>query len=161
MTITQAARRRVFSDISRSIQLCRASSFSALLEVDSSHINRRIRRMQCRSSKHDDRSYSTSTISSILLPPTVFIGLLGTLWFYKCCMMVLFQNKIIYMPSIPPFSRREEIKTYEAACHPVKWQERRIKSEDNTQLALCVGEIPASASINLSLKQVILVYFQG
>ena len=76
-------------------------------------------------------------------------------------MMVLFQNKIIYMPSIPPFSRREEIETYAAICHPVKWEEKRIKSEDETELALCTGEIPASASKEQFARQVVLMYFQG
>ena len=112
-------------------------------------------------SLHRHRNYATSTISSILLPPAVYVGLLGTLWLYKCCMMVLFQNKIIYMPSIPPFSRREEIISYKAACRPVAWEERRIESEDGTELALCVGQIPTDTPVGSLGRQVILLYFQG
>lgn len=32
-------------------------------------------------------------VGSVLTPPAVFAGLVVALWFYKCCMMVVFQNK--------------------------------------------------------------------
>ena len=118
-------------------------------------------KVQHRTSRNHKQKFATSSISSILLPPTVYLGLFGALWLYKCLMMVLFQNKIIYMPSIPPFSRREEIETYKAASRPIVWEEKRIKSEDGTDLALCVGEAPVNAPDISVSKQVILLYFQG
>jgi hypothetical protein len=46
---------------------------------------------------HGRRDFALSTITAVLTPPAVFGGLLITLWTYKCIMMVVFQNKIIYM----------------------------------------------------------------
>ncbi|KAI9665306.1 MAG: hypothetical protein M1831_001743 [Alyxoria varia] len=60
----------------------------------------------------------SSTIITVLTPPAVFLGLLLALWAYKCLMMVIFQNKIIYMPSVPPFSRREEISHNASSLPP-------------------------------------------
>lgn len=161
MTIARAAHRELFYNRIRSLTRCRALDCSSLRADGLSHFNQHIRRVQYRRTICDGRRLSTSTFSAILLPPTVFLGLVGTLWFYKCLMMVLFQKKIIYMPSIPPFSRREDIETYAAGCHPVEWEERRIKSEDDTELALCVGEIPASNFKKSFARQLILLYFQG
>lgn len=166
MTIAPVVRKRVLYDTSKRSLICRIPSRqrshpSAFHTVTSSNLNRPGRKVQCRALPHYDRNFSTSIVSSILLPPAVFLGLVGTLWFYKCCMMVLFQNKIIYMPSIPPFSRREEIETYRTTCHPVKWEEKRIKSEDKTELALCTGEIFTGASDDHCARQIVLVYFQG
>lgn len=42
-------------------------------------------------------------IPAVLLPPLAFVGLGCTLWTWKCAMMILFQNKIIYMPGVPPW----------------------------------------------------------
>ncbi len=39
--------------------------------------------------------------------------------------MIIFQNKIIYMPSIPPFSRSEKASDYAAQCKPVIWKEHK------------------------------------
>lgn len=102
---------------------------------------------------------STDTFINILTPPAVFGGLVVVLWAYKCLMLVLFQNKIIYMPSVPPFSRRERINDYETACLPVKWRKVMIKSLDGTPLALCVGETFGLAQ-NSNSRAVVL-YFQG
>jgi len=116
---------------------------------------------------HDIQSnqFRGITISAILLPPTVFLGLLVTLWTYKCMMMVLFQNKIIYMPSVPPFSRSEQIQDYEIACKPVQWRQEMIKSLDGTKIALAVGEnktrMSQSASTVPKDRGVVVVYFQG
>ncbi|KAL8733004.1 MAG: hypothetical protein Q9166_002402 [cf. Caloplaca sp. 2 TL-2023] len=102
------------------------------------------------------------SISAISTPPLVFAGLLVTLWAYKCVMMVVFQNKIIYMPSIPPFSRREKIEDYEPQCKPVRWQEKRIEAADGVDIALAVASVTGSREV--SRKQathVAIVYFQG
>ncbi|KAJ9657746.1 hypothetical protein H2201_008059 [Coniosporium apollinis] len=73
--------------------------------------------------------------------------------------MVLFQNKIIYMPSVPPFSRREKIADYANICKPITWEEKRIRSLDGTEIALCVGGIKGSEES--SNREVIVLYFQG
>ena len=167
MTLAQVTRSRTLVKTSRGLSSCRASESIRRGHISPFHATRppypsdfvpKIRR--CGALDHD-RTFVTSTISSVLLPPAVFLGLLGTLWFYKCCMMVLFQSKIIYMPSIPPFSRREEIESYRAGCRPVVWKEKRINSEDGTELTLCIGEIPTSASNDSPAKTVTLLYFQG
>ncbi len=109
--------------------------------------------------RQQQRTIFGDVVPAVLVPPVVFGGLVVTLWFYKCCMMVLFQNKIIYMPSVPPFSRREKIADYVNICRPVVWEEKRIRSIDGTEIALCVGGIKnVEASSN---KEVIVLYFQG
>ena len=107
------------------------------------------------------RNLSLGSIPTFLVPPTVFVGLLISLWAYKCLMMVLFQNKIIYMPSIPPFSRSEKISDYSTACSPVTWEEKRITSLDGTPVSLCIGKIPSFQSEISSSKHVTVLYFQG
>ncbi|KAK2803899.1 hypothetical protein FQN51_002784 [Onygenales sp. PD_10] len=112
----------------------------------------------------------STALPAVLVPPVVFVGLALTLWFYKCCMMVIFQNKIIYMPSIPPFSRAEKIEDYEKACRPVIWEEKRIRSLDGTQIALCVGSVEGASHLQTGIdaqgtsgkrKHVVVLYFQG
>ena len=107
------------------------------------------------------RTVSTTAIYTILTPPAVFAGLFLSLWFYKCCMMVLFQNKIIYMPSIPPFSRSEKIADYARRCSPIVWQEEKLKAADGVNLSLCVasttGHVPSSAVAT----HLVVLYFQG
>lgn len=118
-------------------------------------------------------SFSLS-LPAALIPPAVYIGLALTLWAYKCAMMVIFQNRIIYMPSIPPFSRSERIEDYAGQCGGVRWEERRIRSVDGVEIALCVGEVPgekAKASTNVDdmvkgnmnkrKRRVVVLYFQG
>ncbi len=94
------------------------------------------------SRSRNGRSLMLETIQAILTPPLVFVGLLITLWTYKCMMMVLFQDKIIYMPGMPPFARSEKIEEYSKECRPVEWEEKRIKSLDGTKISLCIGRIP-------------------
>lgn len=115
------------------------------------------------------RTFLSATAQAILTPPLVFVGLLLTLWTYKCIMMVLFQDKIIYMPSMPPFSRSEKIQDYANECKPVTWEEQHIKSIDGTKIALCVGSIPQVdrdmgrshvAGVQRG-KRIIICYFQG
>ena len=77
--------------------------------------------------------------------------------------MVVFQNKIIYMPYMPPFARRERIEDYRTECGPVKRREERIDSLDGTRISLIVGELPhAGPEIEDGREGKILVlYFQG
>lgn len=81
-------------------------------------------------------------------------------------MLVLFQNRIIYMPSIPPFARSERIADYAAACRPVAWRQDRIAARDGTSLAVAVGEIGAASVAGEreggeERKRVVIIYFQG
>lgn len=75
-------------------------------------------------------------------------------------MMVVFQNKIIYMPSMPPFSRSEKIVEFERECKPVVWRVERIESADGVEVALAVGSVPADAGMEEN-GHVVVVYFQG
>ena len=77
-------------------------------------------------------------------------------------MMVLFQNKIIYMPSVPPFSRSEKIEDYEQICNPIRWRQEMIRSLDGTKIALAVGENQTRAvSTAPDDGGLVIVYFQG
>ncbi|KAF2808188.1 alpha/beta-hydrolase [Mytilinidion resinicola] len=110
------------------------------------------------------RHFSSIAIVPVITPPVVFVGLALTLWFYKCCMMILFQNKIIYMPSAPPYSRREKIADYARMCGSVHWEEQRITSLDGTRISLCIGRLrdeTTSASPRQSTSHVVVLYFQG
>jgi len=77
--------------------------------------------------------------------------------------MFLFQNKIIYMPGLPPNARREKISDYINQCGGVMWQEVKIVSPDKTQLALCVASIESPRIIlEASIAPpVYILYFQG
>ncbi|KAM5446173.1 hypothetical protein McanCB56680_008043 [Microsporum canis] len=81
-------------------------------------------------------------------------------------MMVIFQNKIIYMPSMPPFSRQEKIADYEQVCRPIVWEEQRIKSLDGVEIAICVGRNVMRADEKEAkevrrTEDVVILYFQG
>lgn len=84
-------------------------------------------------------------------------------------MLVLFQNRIIYMPSMPPFARSERIAEYVAVCRPVAWREDRIAAKDGAKLAVAVGEIAGAAMAEGGedgeregkRNRVVIIYFQG
>lgn len=110
------------------------------------------------------RTFITDSLPSILVPPVVFTGLLVGLWTYKCIMTIIFQDKIIYMPYMPPFARSEKMEDYTASCKPVQWEHRHIKSMDGTKIAICIGSIPQSRTemVNVGTrKHVVICYFQG
>ncbi|KAF2458162.1 Alpha/Beta hydrolase protein [Lineolata rhizophorae] len=109
------------------------------------------------------RTIFQDVVPAFLFPPAVFVGLVFTLWFYKCCMMILFQNKIIYMPSMPPFSRQEKLLDYANTCFPVVWKEEQILSTDGTKLVLCVGQMRAEDKQPLAggQQRIIVLYLQG
>ena len=75
-------------------------------------------------------------------------------------MMVIFQNKIIYMPSVPPFARSEKVADYAAQCKPVVWTEHEIRSIDGTRLKILEGKIPRPADTR-GRNEVVVLYFQG
>ncbi|KAL2165448.1 hypothetical protein VTH06DRAFT_746 [Thermothelomyces fergusii] len=87
-----------------------------------------------------------------------------------CIMMVVFQNKIIYMPGLPPTSRRERIANWASMCGGVEWTEESTVAEDGTRLALAVtnvplpnGKRPATAAVRNqpAPAHVYVLYFQG
>jgi len=75
-------------------------------------------------------------------------------------MMVVFQNKIIYMPGLPPNARSETIADYESQCGGIEWREERTRSADGTQISLCVAHVDSGIA-SLSTDRVYILYFQG
>ncbi|KAG2163303.1 hypothetical protein VTO58DRAFT_110813 [Aureobasidium pullulans] len=101
-------------------------------------------------------------VSPFVLVPSVFVGLLIGHWLHKCLLMVLFQNKIIYMPSLPPGSRREKLEDYSKTWAGVSWEERQIRSLDGTKLAVAIARPEeSSAAAHNKRKQIVVLYFQG
>ncbi|KAI5805316.1 hypothetical protein DFH27DRAFT_550465 [Peziza echinospora] len=84
------------------------------------------RRFTTSAPKRNTVSETILSLHPALLSPIVFIGLLGSLWGYKCLMMILFQDRIIYMPGMPPGARRETISDYTSQCGGISWREERI-----------------------------------
>jgi uncharacterized protein len=79
-------------------------------------------------------------------------------------MMILFQDKIIYMPGVPPFARSERVEDYVGYCQPVQWSQESIRSMDGTNLSLLRGTInghAGSVSETGDITDVIICYFQG
>lgn len=108
------------------------------------------------------------SIHTVLLPPLVFTSLLLSLWLYKSVILILLQNKIIYMPSMPPFSRSEKIGDYAKLCGRVSWREERIASRDGVPLAVCVAEVAGSCGPEIweegrrrKKRRVVVIYLQG
>ncbi|KAJ5248592.1 hypothetical protein N7468_000043 [Penicillium chermesinum] len=90
------------------------------------------------------RPLFTESLPPFLIPPAIFVGLLLSLWTWKCMWIIIMQNKLLYLSWLPPFSRSDKISEYESECRPVLWSEHTIRSLDNTKLALCQGYIPAT-----------------
>ncbi|PTB37777.1 hypothetical protein M441DRAFT_30109 [Trichoderma asperellum CBS 433.97] len=101
-------------------------------------------------------------IGQVLMPPAIFTGLFLALWCYKCIMLVLFQNAIIYNPFLPPNARSMRISDFSRQCGGIEWREGRIKSLDGTEIALCISEMFCEHKPNGSPKTpVYILYFQG
>ena len=102
-------------------------------------------------------------VHPVLLPPLVFSGLVLALWTWKCFMMVLFQNKIIYMPGLPLNARREKISDYINQCGGITWREEKIVTADRTQIALAIASVesPPNTLDSKDLASIYIVYFQG
>jgi hypothetical protein len=87
----------------------------------------------------------------------------------KCMMMVVFQNKIIYMPGLPPTSRSETIANWASMCGGVKWTEEKTVAADGKKLALAVATVPlpkgkgpaVAAPDKPASAHVYVLYFQG
>ena len=77
-------------------------------------------------------------------------------------MMVVFQNKIIYMPGLPPNSRRERISDWSSSCGGLEWEEKRVVVRDGTDIALCVSSVSSAWGNNRAGgSEVYVLYFQG
>ena len=102
-------------------------------------------------------------LEGIMLAPVVFGGLFVSLWTWKCFMMVTFQNKIIYMPGLPPNARWEKISDYVHRCGGLQWREERVRASDGTDLALCVTDMDLGRDQSCEAPDSILyiIYFQG
>ncbi|KAF5017723.1 hypothetical protein F66182_10321 [Fusarium sp. NRRL 66182] len=105
----------------------------------------------------------TLHVAPFLMPPLVFSGLFVALWCWKCAMMVLFQNTIIYNPFLPPNARSMRINEFSRDCGGIKWREERIKSLDGTEIALCVSDVLSTSgtSAGKTKTPVYILYFQG
>lgn len=87
----------------------------------------------------------------------------------KCIMMVVFQNKIIYMPSLPPTSRREQISNWASMCGGVEWAEETTVAADGTKLAMAVTTVPLPRGRRPAIgppedpptEHAYVLYFQG
>ena len=88
--------------------------------------------------------------------------------------MVIFQNKIIYMPGIPLGARRERIEDYAESCSGIQWREVKIPVEDGVILGGAVAEVVRTMNKRVSGKsrveslpgkrrrrKVLILYFQG
>ncbi|KAI1353424.1 Alpha/Beta hydrolase protein [Xylaria sp. FL0043] len=102
-------------------------------------------------------------LEGLALAPVVFGGLLVSLWTWKCFMMVVFQNKIIYMPGLPPNSRWEKIEDYRHRLANISWREERVRAADGTDLALCVAdlELGSENESRSPTTAFYILYFQG
>lgn len=72
--------------------------------------------------------------------------------------MIVFQNKIIYMPSVPPFSRPDKLTDYANRCRPVAWKELDRRAADGTALKLLEGGVDLAAKHR---QRVTVLSFQG
>ena len=101
-------------------------------------------------------------IPKILLPPVIFTGLFIGLWTWKCLMLITFQRKIIFMPTMPPNARTEKIEDYKKLCAGIQWRTVSIRSLDGTKISLCVTSVDNTTSPRFEpSKRVYIIYFQG
>ena len=100
-------------------------------------------------------------LAPFVMPPLIFTGLFVALWIWKCTMLVLFQNLIIYNPFLPPNARSLRIAEFARQCGGIAWREERMRSLDGTDLALVVADVASRATETLPGRPVYILYFQG
>lgn len=130
---------------------------------DTSFRSRRPRKLLLKQPLHLRTLDTMSSIQALppyFLAPTVFVGLFLTLWVYKCITLVAFQEKIIYMPYIPPFARRERVEDYVKERRGVVWREIEVRSADGVRLGGCVGEVGTRGAARKG-RRVVICYFHG
>ncbi|GAA5991541.1 hypothetical protein JCM10908_005752 [Rhodotorula pacifica] len=95
----------------------------------------------------------------------VLVGLPTALWAYKCLMLVLFQRRIIYLPSVPPGTRDEPVPdqtgelSVQEVClsseEPSRWLRREIQLHG---IEVDWGGVAAATK---QQRHVVIVYLQG
>ena len=104
----------------------------------------------------------TLHLHPVVAAPLILTGLFVALWTWKCTMLVVFQNAIIYNPFMPPNARGMRIEDFARECGRVQWREERIRSLDGTEIALCVSQDADHAVARVApTRQVYILYFQG
>ncbi|GAA5969273.1 hypothetical protein JCM21900_005023, partial [Sporobolomyces salmonicolor] len=106
----------------------------------------------------------------------VFVGLPAVLWAYKCLMLVLFQRKIVYLPSVPLGTRNESLadgertRERDASLSGVNWKEVTIPSEAPTRLLRqkvelkgieLSGRTSGESDRSEGRRHIVIVYLQG
>ncbi|KAI5843809.1 Alpha/Beta hydrolase protein [Morchella snyderi] len=74
-------------------------------------------------------------------------------------MMVLFQNKIIYMPGVPLGAKRETLQDYKHLLKGIQWHEhhKHIATSDGKRLS----SVTATTGSQAGKKHILILYFQG
>ncbi|KAK0746348.1 hypothetical protein B0T18DRAFT_438351 [Schizothecium vesticola] len=76
-------------------------------------------------------------------------------------MLVVFQNRIIYMPVMPSTERWERIADYAKQCRGVEWREERIKAVDRTYLEMAVATVSLQTNGERPVPRIYILYLQG
>lgn len=105
------------------------------------------------------------SLSTLLFPPAVFGGLLVSLWTLKSISMVIFQNKIIYLPYLPPYTRDEPVPEPKDSEN-IEWERTPdIKGANGVKLATCRTVIGRYAkqegAVDAASKEIVVLYLQG
>lgn len=119
--------------------------------------------------RHHNRMRCIHIPPVVYLAPLTFGGLLVALYVWKCLMLVVFQNKIIYMPGFPPNARSQRIVDYAGRqCGDIDWSDERTTASDGTELAMAVAAVPLPTGGQASMPSprrakahVYVLYFQG
>lgn len=83
--------------------------------------------------------------------------------------MVVLQDRIIYMPSMPPFARRERVEDYcpsggkvGEGGRGVRWVVEGVRSGDGVEVRVVVGGVGGGEDGRGGRRRnVVVVYFQG
>ncbi|KAL4943454.1 Alpha/Beta hydrolase protein [Aspergillus oleicola] len=113
-----------------------------------------------------------TTLPTPLIPPTIFLSLLLTLWTWKCLWIIILQDKLLYLSWLPPLSRSESIDDYKKEFRGVRWTEKEIRSLDGMRLAVVEGRYGLSKEVEEGngernelrrriKKRIIICYLQG
>ena len=96
---------------------------------------------------------SDRKLHSAIWPPLIFVNLLLALWAYKVCdkrmrlimmqclTLIIFQNKLIYLPYLPFGARKETIQDYTPGLLGLDWMTTKVRTRDGRKLSACVAEI--------------------
>ncbi|CCG82903.1 putative Alpha/beta superfamily hydrolase [Taphrina deformans PYCC 5710] len=105
-------------------------------------------------------------ISQVVQIPLIFGGLLVALWTWKSLMLIVFQDKIIYMPYL---GRQEQLEHHPTPA--VEWSRHALRTSDHVTIVLCNAKL-TKAKRDQSVrgnaecsddcrKRVTMVYLQG